>query len=308
MCIKRSFKCFFSCVITCVVLLLVFPITALVLMNQTPEKLKFGDKKLIGDKSLADMGLSNLKLKDLTQGLVNLREFDENDFIVNTYNTNAEAQIAKENIKQSSLDSLNVNFASVLTDKVTYDNAYMLTYKDTTLAFILNSALNTTSQTNSREIPLKGIHVKELSITNNSVPHAKILLSFPSFEDSSFKDSKVFGGFANSPLITLEFDFSVSAEGSVSIAENGENKAISCLINDGDKMITAYFNHLIKGQNMVIDEISDIVSDSFVHLLNNLGQIGKADVLDNNVVQGTAYFGSDAISNGKITIITYIAE
>lgn len=306
MCLKRSFKCLTSCIIVCVVLLLTLVITAVVLMNLTPNKLGFGNKDIFDDTSLAEMGLADLKIKDLTKGMLNLRKFEESDVIKNPFNSNNEASIAKDNIKNSNINGNNVNFSSVITNKVVYDNVYMLTYQDTTLAFILNAGLNTFSQNGSNTLSLYGIQVREVSITNNSTPHAKIVFTFPNFKSKTFIDSKVFKDFANSPVIALDFDFTVSSDGFVAIAQNSKNSSLSCVINNNNKMITTYFNYLFDSQTEGgINAINEIISESFINIINNLGQVGNASTLENKVVQCTPSFGSGAISNGIISLITY---
>lgn len=294
---KRPTKCLFSCLIVFVTIILALTVSILVLMNQTPSKLKISDKKFFGKYSFTDIGLENLKIKEITHGISKLRNFNENSFISRPFDTNKEAQNATAKLNGSNYQGDSINLHSLLTEKAIYDNAYLINYNDTTLAFIFNSVLSGTND---------NVLIKEVSFSNEKTPVVRIVISFPEIKADFAQSSLFLSGFSNSPLVTLSFNLTVSSDGTAIIPENEKNKKVNVIVNDGDKMITTYFNHVFKQRTKkTLVSVCEKIAENFIIVLNNLGKIGTANTNDGNVIQGTPSFDASAIAKSTISLISH---
>ncbi len=292
-------KCCITCLVVLLVIIIVLGITVGVLINSTPAKLGFADKKFSYGFSLQDLGVADFKIIDIIKGFAALHKFNDASLITNPYSDATASQETFSLFKNSNiLSDHKVNCAEVLTAKVVYDNKYLKIFKDTTLAFILNSAIE--SDKNSNILNEIIFNVKEISITNKDVPHAKIALKLEknSYPNDAQKKS-ILDTIINSIIVIVDFDFDVDNNGLITTKNN------ELLINNGDKFITAIINYQL-GDGL--DTLRDKVATLFTTMITNIGVIGNATTDSNKVIQGVPTYGKNGVNTGSISFITYNAQ
>lgn len=298
-------KCCLGCFIAILVIVIACGVCCAVILNSTPLKLGISETNIAGDVSLSDLGLEDKKLIDLVKGLVSLNEFEDSQVVTNPY-LSSEGNKAKTNLEKSSIyKDGEVQYYALAVGKATYIQRYLYEYNDTTLAYILDSAINTSLP--SVNFGVNDASVKEVSITNLSDRgHAKIVLSIPFQTESELNVFKI-----DHVLFTVEFNFVITTSGEIAtISSSVEEEFVPQLtINDGNIIITAVIEHqLNKALEGGVSTVATKTVNAFVKVLNNLGQVGTADVNSEKVVKGNDKLGIDGVKNGSITFITHLEE
>lgn len=298
-------KCCFGCFIAILVLVIACVVCCVVVLNTTPLKLGISETDFVGDVSLSDLGLENQKLIDLLKGLVSLNEFEDSDVINNAFLSNEDNK-AKTNLEKSSIYNNNeVQYYALAVEKATYIQRYVYEYNDTTLAYILDSAVNTSVP--SINFGVNNASVKEVSISNQGDRgHAKIVLSIPFQTESEMNVFEI-----DHILFTVDFDFVITTSGEIApLSSSAEEDFVpKTTINDGNIVITAVIEHqLSQALEGGVSTVATKTVNAFVNVLNNLGQVGTADVNSEKVVIGNDKLSIDGVKNGSISFITHLEK
>ncbi len=298
-------KCCLGCFIAILVIVIACGVCCAVILNSTPLKLGISETDIVGDVSLSDLGLENKKLIDLVKGLVSLNDFEDSQVITNPYLSNEDNK-AKTNLEKSSIyENDEVHYYALAVGKATYIQRYLYEYNDTTLAYILDTAINTSLP--SINFGVNDAKVKEVSISNNGDRgHAKIVLSIPFIAESELNVFEI-----DHVLFSVEFDFVITNSGEIAtLSSSAEEEFVpQTTINDGNIIITAVIEHqLNKALEGGVSTVATKTVNAFVNVLNNLGQVGTADVNSEKVVKGNDKLGIAAVKNGSITFITHLEE
>lgn len=292
--------CCIACVVICLVLILALGIAFGVLWNSTPEKLGIADVKLINERSLTDLGIENFKFKEIVKGIRQLNKFDSSSVLSNVYNTVSESQNALTNLEGSNIKpGKELDPSLLLTTQADYSKPYLKKYQDTTLAYLFNTALeSSTSSEKSYFGTLKNVSVAEVSIVKTeSEPSAKIVLKIPFAEEST---SKFFPEYV---LLTVFVNFNVSKLGR---ATEGES---SIVVNDGNEVFTAIISKSLDSYlDNGLEQIKTTTSELFFKMINNLGciaSLGSATMGTDGSITGEPAYGVSGVDNGTITFAVY---
>lgn len=295
-------KCCFGCLIAILIIVIACAVCSVVVLNSTPLKLGFSETDLVGDVSVADLGLENKKLVDLLKALTSLNSFEDSSVVTNPYYP-SEDQNAIDNLSKSSIyEAGNVNYFVLPTQKATYYQKYMYSYSDRTLAYILNSAIN--SSIPSVNFGVTDATVKEVSITNISDRgHAKIILSIPFQTESELNVFEI-----DHVLFTVEFDFVANyMDGYLNLYTVDDKFEPQTMINDGNIIMTAIIEHqLNQALEGGISTVATKTANAFIKVLSNLGKVGTATINSEKVVVADEKIGTIGISNGSISFITFV--
>lgn len=295
-------KCCFGCLIAILVIVIACVVCGFVVLNTTPLKLGISETDLVGDVSISDLGLENEKLKDLLTALASLNSFEDSSVVTNPYYPN-EDQNAIDNLSKSSIyEAEELNYFALVTQKATYNQKYMYSYSDRTLAYILNSAIN--GSIPSVNFGVSDATVKEVSITNiGDRGHAKIILSIPFQTESEMNVFEI-----DHVLFTVEFDFVANyMDGNLVLYTVDDKFEPQTKINDGNIIMTAIIEHqLNQALEGGMSTVATKTANAFIKVLSNLGKVGTATINSDKVVVDSEQIGTVGIKNGSISFITFV--
>lgn len=295
-------KCCFGCLIAILVIVVACVVCDFVVLNTTPLKLGISETDLVGDVSISDLGLENEKLKDLLTALASLNSFEDSSVVTNPYYP-SEDQNAIDNLSKSSIyEAEELNYFVLAAQKATYNQKYMYSYSDRTLAYILNSAIN--GSIPSVNFGVSDATVKEVSITNiGDRGHAKIILSIPFQTESEMNVFEI-----DHVLFTVEFDFVANyMDGSLVLYTVDDKFEPQTKINDGNIIMTAIIEHqLNQALEGGMSTVATKTANAFIKVLSNLGKVGTATINSDKVVVDSEQIGTVGIKNGSISFITFV--
>lgn len=295
-------KCCFGCLIAILVIVIACVVCGFVVLNTTPLKLGISETDLVGDVSISDLGLENEKLKDLLTALASLNSFEDSSVVTNPYYP-SEDQNAIDNLSKSSIyEAEELNYFTLVAQKATYNQKYMYSYSDRTLAYILNSAIN--GSIPSVNFGVSDATVKEVSITNiGDRGHAKIILSIPFQTESEMNVFEI-----DHVLFTVEFDFVANyMDGNLVLYTVDDKFEPQTKINDGNIIMTAIIEHqLNQALEGGMSTVATKTANAFIKVLSNLGKVGTATINSDKVVVDSEQIGTVGIKNGSISFITFV--
>lgn len=302
--------------------------------NATPEKLNIADTKLINDQTFRSLGFADTPFKDIYKQLRALVKNDNSNIVTNSP-TDADKTSAESNLDNtSSLDDGegNIDYTLLLTTQTEYDGQYLLSYDDTTLAYIFNQVVEgsienaSNSSAGGVEYMKKiGAQVNEITITRETAAESADLRIVMSINSAGLKDqirNSIGGALANilpiPDVIYLVAYYSLTPD-------EANNRKLACesvnlKINDTENAVSAAIFTLLASQtggetsDMTESEkkavVNDKIGDAFVGIVYNLGNLGTAAVVPGTNQVSTGYpilYGDGGLQNGKITVITRMA-
>ncbi|HKL74139.1 MAG TPA: hypothetical protein VJ903_04535 [Clostridia bacterium] len=314
-------KCCLKSVISIAIIVVILVVSVVVVLNMTPTKLGLADKEVFSGKTIRELGLADTSVLNIIRSLKGFINPPTDDIVKNGYDQEDE-QNAESNFENSNLPQDgdgDINYVSVATSEVIYDNEYLLTYSDTTIAYIFHSIVNDVSEDTSDDglaflKQIKG-DIEEVTITKEGdQTDLRIIVSV---DLTPFKTQiqNALGSLASFfPLPNTAYIVSYST---MSADENGiiTTTSQSLKINDTDNALSqAIFSVLAQATEnagVQTDEefINSKVGDAFSLVIKNLGKVGTASVDTSGIVQAnTKNLGTEGISNHQLTLITNTTE
>lgn len=313
-------KCCFRSIIGIVIVLVLIIVAVVVVLNMTPAKLGFADIKIMGEMSLRDMGFADMSIINIIKSIKALTKVNEDTIITNTYDEEKDSPKAEANFANSNISSEgNIDYLAIAKSPVLYDKEYLLTYDDTTVAYIFHSMIADAAQNNEDDSVefLRKINadIKEVTISKTQSSTSLRIVIKINLEPLKAEITQALGNVAsilpipNAAYIVSYFDLSADENGKIITV----GKSIK--INDTDNALSdAIFGVLAtKAQNAGEEGSKDTVmnkmGEAFCTVIKHLGIVGTASVDEQNVViLGSKVLGNSGIYDHKFTLITNTAE
>ena len=298
---KGLIKFIIGIVIFLVIILVGLLITALVLINMTPNKLKVGDKTIINGKSCNDLGIGDVKIKTMINDFRDIK--DKNNVVTNPYNgekANQEMDPVFE--KFNLITDGEYDFEKLFTTGIDGSNSYYYKYSDTTICYILNSSIKY-FQGEAESITNFNFEIAEVSFYGNknemrvvykvdiSEFKNKLEKAIPSFVSR-------FIGMPKEVYLVSYQDVGVTEEGKLDLTYK------NIYINDVDTEFSNAILRSVSTENNSLEEYGEALGDAISEAISYLGKVGVAEVNSSNeIVSGTEEIGADGYKNGKIGMI-----
>ena len=296
-------KCCLAALITPLVVVVLIVAAVVVVLTLTPNKLGIADIQITEDgDTIASLGLADTKLIDIIKQLSAMTSAKESDVVSNPYDTTRE-----ESVSATALQGSNAlgNYSSILNSNVVYDKRTMITYDDTTLAYIFNKAIEDAEATDTDAKKLKdyNVSVREVTIGTNSIEQGSMRVVASVDVPQQEAEDKFAVSLPEKVYITVEATITVGVSGTdegqmtgtpAKLYINGESSALT------DAILT------VLNAEMPPDEtVENVVVNGITSVINHLGKIGTAQTRPDD---GTVYnpvFGMNGVADHKLTVITY---
>lgn len=309
-------KCLGKILLSIFIFLLIVAIIVVVLITRTPRQLKVHNKPIVDGETFESLGLADTKFIEIFKSFKNLSKVKEEDMVKNKYDATAEASNMQGVATGSDLDSS--NYGTIAERPVTYQDDVMVVYKDTTLAYLFNEAVQKpVSDSKFKDL---GLVLEEISITKADA-NIRMVGSIQVSDDDAPKI----------PLITIPkkvyvvyyFTLSADNQGVATLT------AKSVKINDGDDPVVKSVLDKILEKHKV-EGIEDANSDAklqatandlakeFSKVVNNIGKLGTATITDGSdpftvgakkIDPATKKYGMDALlKDGLIAFLGHKAS
>ena len=297
--------------IALLVIVVILAIAFVVVINLTPRQLHL-ENVAIGGKTIDELGIADTKIIKIYKSIKSIGNAKESDVVDNPVNEQEDKAAAEENMQGSSLEDKD-DYSDVTKGHVTYDVQRLVTYDDTTIAYILDNIVQNADASSSSEIKaLKdaNLSVKELTIGLDSGHGTLRIVSY--MDLSAYQnDIKNALGSAASILpipkyayLVSDFTFTVDELGKMVTTPTGV-----CINGNNDdpvsKAILDVIGSMAGGES--IDSLNGKLGEALSQVVYNLGMIGTADTVTENIVNPlTINFGMNGVANHKLTLITHI--
>ncbi|MEG1613134.1 MAG: hypothetical protein RR357_03095 [Clostridia bacterium] len=289
------------------------------LINQTPKTLGVADVKFFKDVDLTELGLADVKIKDIFGQFKILSKSDTSQVVANPFDSNVETKKAEDNLGSAlpKTPSGETDFTAILNKPIVFKKEYLTEYNDTTLAYIFNKIIaqtNSKSTTEEGFVFLKNINanIDEISITGSGKDFKlRVVLSINSnvISEQIKATLGAMSTFIKVPdVIYMVSYMAITADNDGKIVATGEglkiNDAESVLANAIFKMLSKIaFENGFENNDTDINIISGMLGNAFSGVIANLGKVGTATVGINNVVL-VKNLGAQGITEHKLSIIT----
>ena len=302
--------CLVKIIIAILVIIVLLVIAAVIAVNLTPEQIGIADLD-IGGVTLRELGLADVKFKEMFTLLNGVMNPDVDNIVTNRYDPDVEFK-----------------YSEVLEQTVIYDKEYLYTYSDTTLAYLFQQMLNE-AETEGAEVNndaiafLRDLNAEIDEVTINDLGGGKYELRVvASIDITEFKNEIM----KNIPAAVARFvtlpdrvyivsysDITADSEGQLvttgkSIRINDMQSVVADAIF---KVVAGSASDKIEGENGSVDQnsVNDMVGEGFAEVIANLGRIGSADInAETKEVVGNVNFGVSGIKANALTVITYTAQ
>ena len=297
--------------IALLVIVVILAIAFVVVINLTPRQLHL-ENVAIGGKTIDELGIADTKIIKIYKSIKSIGNAKESDVVDNPVNEQEDKAAAEENMQGSSLEDKD-DYSDVTKGHVTYDVQRLVTYDDTTIAYILDNIVQNADASSSSEIKaLKdaNLSVKELTIGLDSGHGTLRIVSY--MDLSAYQnDIKNALGSAASILpipkyayLVSDFTFTVDELGKMVTTPTGV-----CINGNNDdpvsKAILDVIGSMAGGES--IDSLNGKLGEALSQVVYNLGMIGTAETVTDNVVNPlTINLGINGVANHKLTLITHI--
>lgn len=298
---KGLIKFIIGIVIFLVIILVGLLITALVLINMTPNKLKVGDKTIINGKSCNDLGIGDVKIKTMINDFRDIK--DKKNVVSNPINgekANQEMDPVFE--KFNLITDGEYDFEKLFTTGIDGSNSYYYEYSDTTICYILNNSIKY-FQGEAETITNFNFEIAEVSFYGNknemrvvykvdiSEFKNKLEKAIPSFVSR-------FIGMPKEVYLVSYYDVVVTEEGKLDLTYK------NIYINDVDTEFSNAILRSVSTENNSLEEYGEALGDAISEAISYLGKVGVAEANeDHSIVSGTVEIGANGYKNGKIGMI-----
>ena len=320
--------CLLKIVIAIAVIIILLVIAAVIIVNLTPEQIGIADLD-IGGMTLRELGLADVKFKEMFQLINGVMNPDVDNIVTNRYDPDVAKPEADGNLAAATnTGDGEFKYSEVLEQTVIYDKEYLYTYSDTTLAYLFQQMLNE-AETEGAEVNndaiafLRDLNAEIDEVTINDLGGGKYELRVvASIDITDFKNEIM----KNIPAAVARFvtlpdrvyivsysDITADSEGQLvttgkSIRINDMQSVVADAIF---KVVAGSASDKIEGENGSVDQnaINDMVGEGFAEVIANLGRIGSADInAETKEVVGNVNFGVSGIKANALTVITYTAQ
>ena len=312
-------KGFIKFLIALLVIVVILAIAFVVLINLTPRQLHL-ENVAIGGKTIDELGIADTKIINIYKSIKSIGKAKESDVVHNGINEEEDSASAKENTKGSTIANAD-DYSSVVTTPVVYDARRLVSYDDTTIAYILNNIVQNAKDDSSAEIKaLKDakIEVKELTIIVDSEGARMRVVSYMDLSSYEGQIKEALGAAANilpipkQAYLVSEISFTVETNAlspslgklvtaPISISVNGNND------DPVSQAILEVMSSMAGGES--IDSLNGKLGEAISQVVGNLGQVGTATTVgDTNVIVPLSEnYGMSGVASGTLTLITYAA-
>lgn len=290
-------------------LVIIVGVAFVVLVNMTPRKLGFASLNIQG-VTIEDLGLADEKIWDIAMGFKGFANPKEDEIITNPYNEVEDKKDADKALEGSKVSS---DYSAIAAGKVTYKKRYLKNYKDTTLAYIFNQIVKSTTDTNESVQFVKelGLNLAEVTInktsaemTLNTVSKANVEKYKTQIEDT-LGAAKSFITIPKEAYFASEFTFTVDTETGKMITTS-KNMVLN---GDNDSVISkAIFTILMNalGKDYTIESFNEEFGKGFSTIIYNLGGIGTGEVNDAGEITGDYSYSDQGVSSHQLSLVTHI--
>lgn len=316
--------CLITFVIVIVVIVAAVGIGSAVLLNSTANKLKFGDFELYEGMTLNDLGLGDVKIKEIAKMLGALSSPNESQIVTNKFDPVADKNASETILAESNLPKKangENDYVSLVSNPVIYNKEYVKNYTDKNIAFILNSIITDAGEDvfNTYEnldfIEVLNANFEEISITKqNDVYYMRVVVSA---DAKSFID-EIKRSLPNFLHRYLPDRIYLVSTNRLSADENGILTTVSSSLQvnnyENEVLIDAILNAVVKhvsdasGAGAIADDekgfINDAIGAAVSELISNLGYVGSGEADADGVLTGGKVLGVSGISAGGLTLIT----
>lgn len=299
----RGMQCCISALIVVAVIVTILVVAVVVLLNMTPAKLKLSQVEIQG-VTIEELGLADTKIIDILKQIKDLTSFKEDEIITNPYDAEQEKIIAENDLAGSSAES---DYSIIFTQDVTYNANYVKTFKDTTLAYIVNKAVQDASESDAsyaKKLQDAGVSIKEIIIGNNEGTGTLSITAQINIKEyveelnlsSLFKSDSIY--------ITVDSTFTVGSEGATAGQMQAQSKAVK--VNGKDNALTKALVKTVgdKFAESTGEELGQSMANAISSVVNHLGRIGTSE----KDVQGVAIapsYGMSGVIDHYVTLITH---
>ncbi len=296
--------------ISIVVILVILAIAFVVLIHLTPRQYHLENVKL-GEKTIEELGLADTKIIDIYKGIKGIGKAKESDVVHNPVDKQEEKVKADDNFEGSTLDNTD-DYSSVVKEPVLYDVQRLVSYDDTTIAYILDNIIQHADADSTSEV--KALKDAKLSVKEVTVGklEANGTLRVVSYMDlSSFTDQikDALGAAANilpipkQAYLVSDFNFTINATGKLATTPTG----ICVNGNNDDPVSKAILEVFANMTGQDVDELNGKLGEAISQVVGNLGMVGTAETVGStNVVNPlTINIGLGGVAEHKLTLITY---
>ena len=320
--------CLVEIIIAILVIIVLLVIAAVIAVNLTPEQIGIADLD-IGGVTLRELGLADVKFKEMFTLLNGVMNPDVGNIVTNRYDPDVAKPEADGNLASATnTGDGEFKYSEVLEQTVIYDKEYLYTYSDTTLAYLfqqmLNEAETAGAEVNNDAIAfLRDLNAEIDEVTINDLGGGKYELRVvASIDITDFKNEIM----KNIPaavarLVTLPDRVYIVSYSDITADSEGQlvTTGKSIRINDMQsvvadaifKVVAGSASDKIEGENGSVDQnsVNDMVGEGFAEVIANLGRIGSADInAETKEVVGNVNFGVSGIKANALTVITYTAQ
>ena len=276
-------------------------ITAFVLINMTPNKLKVGNKEVINGKTLNDLGIGDIKIKTMINDFKDIK--DKKNVVTNPIDEEkALTELTPTYTKLGLVEDDNINFEQLYTTSICNSNTYYYEASDTTIAYILNNSIKYFTGS-SETIENYKFEIAETSFYGSKkemrVVYKVDISEFKNkLEDTIPSFISRFLGVPKVVHLVCYYDVDVDSFGKLELSHK------NIYLNDVD---TPFANAILKSvstESCSLEEYGDQLGDAIEEAIYFLGKIGVASVDETEkVISGSETLGVSGYKNGKISLI-----
>lgn len=303
-------KFFAGLLITILCIVVIVVVAAVVVVNLTPRQLKLEDLSL-GNMTIEELGIADTKILEIIKSITNIGKVKEDDVVNRPFDSTAEKEKAEGNLDNSSVSE--GSLSDILKDKVVYDKRYLLTYQDTTIAYMLDSAIHDAENPSEAIEVLQDAHisVKEIAITKKDSNGAIRIVAeinlgdFKTQIEDKLGAAKSFLTVPEKVFLVSELDFTVDSNGKMQTT----SKSLSINGNNEDPVSKAIIQVVLSNmeEGMTLEKLNGYMGSALSEIIYNLGAIGEATVTEGNVVEGEPTLGIGGIKENAISVITHVS-
>ena len=309
-------KCCLALLITVLVIIALLATAVVVLLNLTPNKIGIGDLDFGDNTTLNGLGLGDAKFITIIKELSAMSSADEAEMVTNPYDATAEQANASATLNNSTVSE---NYSLLFENKAVYALPKVVSYNDTTLAYILQAAIDAGKQSQTSyakdladsNMSVKQVTIKKISDTQGmlEVVGAIDVKAMFNAESDNAATQSVQSLISNYEYIyvTVQAIFEVAGTGvnqgnmqgtatSITINGQGEDNAVA-------QAILTYAANKLSEEGEEVD-FKQLIVDATTSVINNLGKIGTAQA-DAEGVAVLPNYGMVGVQDGKLSMITY---
>lgn len=301
---KNMKKFLLGILFTIIILVVLVAIAFVVVINLTPRQLGM-QGITIGEDTIEELGLADTKFINIYKSIKNMDKVEEKDVVSNPVNQEEDKQEAKNNFAGSTLDGKDDYTAAAKGHVIYPGTPKLVTYDDTTIAYILDNIIQHADAESSSEVKaLKdaNLSVKELTIGVKDGVGTLRVVSYMDLSNFQGQIKDALGGASgilpipNKAYLVSDLTFTIDELGKMVT----ESKGVCINGNNDDpvsKAILKVIGNMADGES--IDSLNGKLGEAVAQVVSNLGRIGSS-VLPLNI-------GMSGVQEHKLTVITHIA-